>query len=303
MIKNNLNYLRMVGRSTTHVNYESELISDDKALIATLLAITNKVGEIKSTGAEQQMQIKGLAEKRLQYRRILVDKIDIFASSIKSYASTIGDKELLGKVDYTYSDIWRLRDLYIENRVDNLINIATPILHGLADFSITEESIDDLKAEKDHFSKVKLMPKQAIKDKKEATQLLKQLMKELREIIDVRLDSDMKKYKLRHPKFYNGYLIQREINDTPTHHISLKGNVTDGETGEPLFDVTVTIEKLEQEAETTEMGNYQFKTLEKGTHEVTFEKEGYQTQTLKAEIIEGRTTTLDIRLIKEEKAQ
>ncbi len=242
------------------------------------------------------MRTKGLAKKRLEQRRILVDKIDVFASKIRSLAKARGDTVLYEKVNYSPSEIWRLRDLLIETRVANLVVIGTELLPESEEYQLTQVDIDDLIAEKEKFYQLRSLPKEAIKAKKEATQNIDKLMKELRELVVERLDSDMKKYKLSHPDFYDGYLLQREINDTPTHQISLLGKIIDTETDEPLLDVTVTIEKLKEETKTTELGNYRFKTLEPGTYGVTFRKEGYQTQTHKAEINEGKTITLDIKL-------
>jgi len=58
---------------------------------------------------------------------------------------------------------------------------------------------------------------------------------------------------------------------------SLYGVVTDAETGNPIYGVLVTINGLT--TYTDAGGNYGFEGLTPGSYTITFEKDGYETET------------------------
>jgi cytoskeletal protein RodZ len=77
------------------------------------------------------------------------------------------------------------------------------------------------------------------------------------------------------------YEGDRELNvvltPLPPPVANLYGKVTDAETGLPLSSVKVTIDGLTTYTDAN--GNYGFEGLTPGTYTVTFEKDGYETET------------------------
>lgn len=77
----------------------------------------------------------------------------------------------------------------------------------------------------------------------------------------------------------------------------LEGNVTDAETGNPIFDVQVSITSSQLNRETTDLdGNYATGLAEGGTYLVTYSKFGYESKTVSVALDNGVLVTQDIAL-------
>jgi hypothetical protein len=271
---------------------------DNKTLIITLDTAKAIYSKIEKLLLQQQIKVTGYAERKKNQKKAVVVIADIIASALYSYAYNINDEVLMKKVKYSRSQIFRLRDLKLETLAYNMITIATPILPDIADQGITQDTLDNCLKEVKIYNEIRSEPMLAIKKRKTISEEISKLLKELRSLIYGSLDKFMKQYEISHPEFYNEYKNQREIVDAPTHKLSLKGTVTNKETKEPLLDVIVTIPELKEKAETTEHGNYQFKNLKRGSYKIEFQREGYKTITLTTEILDNRTTELNVEIEK-----
>ena len=77
---------------------------------------------------------------------------------------------------------------------------------------------------------------------------------------------------------------------------TIEGSVTDAESGQPLPGVNVVIEDLNIGASTDESGGYAIQDVPAGTHQVTAQFVGFQSQTQEVEVAAGQTVTLDFAL-------
>ncbi len=121
-------------------------------------------------------------------------------------------------------------------------------------------------------------------------------MKELREIMKFSLDNVVTQYELTNHEFYHEYINQREIIDISTHRLSLKGTISDLKTQKPLLGVIITIPELKLETESTELGNYQFKNIKRGTYKIQLKRVGYKPITLSTEILDNQTTDMNVEM-------
>ncbi len=296
MIKRNFNFLRMVKRTIDYLNENNIYWQDNIALVAIIKLIIQFYDKIDRYQEEQQLNITGYAQKKNDQKQKVILNTFAIIGSIRAYASTNNDKVLLGKVKYSRSDLWRLRDMELNNLYNTLVKICTSILDNLAEYNITQEVIDNYTSEINNYNEIIREPIKAIKRRKTATASIKIDMPEFRKIISERLDGIMEQYHLTHPYFYLGYTKHREIVDTPTHKLSLKGTVVNLNTSEPMFNVITIIPELEKETETTELGNYQFKNIKRGIYKIEFQKEGYKSITQTIEIQDTYTTELNVEM-------
>ncbi len=298
MLKSNFNFLRMVKRTIDFLNKNKIYWQGNTILVVIISLIVDLNTKVEKLVAKQQSRITGYALKKRTQKKVVVILTDIIAGAIRTYASMTNDTVLQDKVKYSRSDLWRLGDLKFDGLANEIISISTSLLTELTEYGINQETIDNYTAELNLFNTIRTEPREAIKKRKAITALLKPLMSELRNTINVRLDSMMKKFELSHPEFYVEYTKQREIVDTPTHKLSLKGIVTDIKTEEPLSQVIVTIPELKLETETTELGNYQFKNIKRGTYKVELQRVGYKPVTQSTVIQDNHTTELNVEMEK-----
>ena len=296
MLKQNFSFLRMVKRVIEYLNENEELWQDNDILKAIVVKITSMYKEIEKYLLQQQKKNIGYANEKRKQKRILVTNIDIIISAIEAYAFSINDDVLLGKLKYSNSDLFYMKDLELETCATNSIQIASNLIDNLIGYGVTQEIIDTLTLEVKNFNEIISKPALAIKRRKTATQSINTLIKELRVIMKLSLDNVVKQYKLTNHEFYHEYTNQREIIDIPIHKLSLKGKVTDIKTEEPLLDVIITIPELKKETESTKLGNYQFKNIKRGTYKVELQRDGYKPKTLATEILDNQTTDMNMEM-------
>ena len=296
MIKGNINFLRMVKRTIDYLMLNKVIWQNNIALMTIVKLILEFNLKLEKYQTQQQVKIIGYAQKRKAQKNKVVMITDAIASAIRAYASTVNEDVLYGKVKYSRSSIWLLRDEEFESLSNTIITVSISLLNELVEYNITQDTIDNYTKELSLYKEIRTEPMRAIKKRKAATASIKINMVEFREIIKDRLDGMMKQYEITHPDFYMEYTKQREIVDTPTHKLSLKGNVTDIKTQKPLLAVIVTIPQLEKETESTELGNYQFKNINRGTYKVEFQREGYKLKTLATEILDNQTTDMNVEM-------
>ncbi len=296
MLKRNLFFLRMVKRTIEYLNQNIEYWQSNAAILVIIKTITLLYEKIENYQEQQQIKIDGYANRKNTQKILTVTSTNMITSVLSAYASAVNDETLLGKVNYSRSDIWRLRDMELENLSKTIIKIAIPLLPELVEYNFSQEILDKYSADIKLYNETRSEPIKAIKRRKTATALLKPLMSELRTIISSRLDKIMKIYETTNPEFYMGYIKHREIVDASTQKLSLKGTVTNLKTEEPMQDVIIRIPELKKETETTVLGNYQFKNIKRGIYKVEFQREGYKPLTLKAEILDSNTTELYVEM-------
>lgn len=88
--------------------------------------------------------------------------------------------------------------------------------------------------------------------------------------------------------FYN-------FSQAQTAHIS--GTIKDSETGQPIEDVVVTIEKTNSHTHTNTEGKFYFNSLATGNYELDAEKLGYKKQTITLSITDAETPPIEIQLV------
>lgn len=76
----------------------------------------------------------------------------------------------------------------------------------------------------------------------------------------------------------------------------LTGNITDKNTGKPLKNINIKIEKIMQGTSSDAKGNYDIKRIKIGKYKVLFSALGYQNQYRNIFINQGKTTILNVQL-------
>ncbi len=296
MLKGNFNFLRMVKRTIDHLNKNKIYWQSNVILVAIIKLIVELNTKTEKLSAQQQTIITGYAQKRRTQKKVVVVLTDIIIGAIRTYASINGDDVLQNKVKYSRSDLWRLRDLKFDGLAKSVITISSSLIEDLKEYGITKDIIDTYSKEISNYNRIRTEPGEVIKVRKAATASIKPLISELRDTLNVRLDSMMKQFELTHPQFYMEYTKQREIVDTPTHKLSIKGNVTNKNSEEPLLDVIVTLLELKKETETTELGYYQFKNIKRGEYKIQFKRESFKPITQTIAILDNQTSELNIEM-------
>jgi len=155
-----------------------------------------------------------VGESKQQLKKTIALKGDVLNDSVEAMAVVTDDAALESKMAASYWDLKNLRNGDFVPKIKELIAMAEAHKEVLvAEYGVTEEQIEDLKADLNRFLEMNGEPRAYQIASVQATKSLAELFSEAHDILTTKLDKVMKIFKRRDPDFYNGYLAARVIVD------------------------------------------------------------------------------------------
>ncbi len=270
----------------------------------------NTIPQIQSIWEQQKLSKKGVTDSKNQLKETLIVLTADYARKLGAYAKFTNNAKLAQQVKFSEGKLRQVADTAVKNYGQIVYDLAQPLVGSLAQYGITDETqatlADAITAYNDSIGKPGA-------ERSEGTQLTKQLAT-LFKTADTALenmDAAVEIIRLTQVDFYNGYKSARKIIETGAGSLSVKGLVTDAQTGLPLKGVTVsfaldggiakaasTTSEPELVKKTAEKGGFNIKGLESGMYQVTLKKAGYANQVTTISVSDGEMTELKISLEK-----
>lgn len=268
------------------------------------------IPQIQSIWEQQKLSKKGVTDSKNQLKETLIVLTADYARKLGAYAKFTNNAKLAQQVKFSEGKLRQVADTAVKNYGQIVYDLAQPLLGSLAQYGITDETqatlADAITAYNDSIGKPGA-------ERSEGTQLTKQLAT-LFKTADTALenmDAAVEIIRLTQVDFYNGYKSARKVIETGAGSLSVKGLVTDAQTGLPLKGVTVsfaldggiakaasTTSEPELVKKTAEKGGFNIKGLESGMYQVTLKKAGYANQVTTISVSDGEMTELKISLEK-----
>mgnify|MGYP003588215048 CR=1 FL=1 len=270
----------------------------------------NTIPQIQSIWEQQKLSKKGVTDSKNQLKETLIVLTADYARKLGAYAKFTNNAKLAQQVKFSEGKLRQVADTAVKNYGQIVYDLAQPLVGSLAQYGITDETqatlADAITAYNDSIGKPGA-------ERSEGTQLTKQLAT-LFKTADTALenmDAAVEIIRLTQVDFYNGYKSARKVIETGAGSLSVKGLVTDAQTGLPLKGVTVsfaldggiakaasTTSEPELVKKTAEKGGFNIKGLESGMYQVTLKKAGYANQVTTISVSDGEMTELKISLEK-----
>ena len=268
------------------------------------------IPQIQSIWEQQKLSKKGVTDSKNQLKETLIVLTADYARKLGAYAKFTNNAKLAQQVKFSEGKLRQVADTAVKNYGQIVYDLAQPLVGSLAQYGITDETqatlADAITAYNDSIGKPGA-------ERSEGTQLTKQLAT-LFKTADTALenmDAAVEIIRLTQVDFYNGYKSARKVIETGAGSLSVKGLVTDAQTGLPLKGVTVsfaldggiakaasTTSEPELVKKTAEKGGFNIKGLESGMYQVTLKKAGYANQVTTISVSDGEMTELKISLEK-----
>jgi len=269
------------------------------------------IPQIQSIWEQQKLSKKGVTNSKNQLKETLIVITADYARKLGAFAKFTNNAKLAQEVKFSEGKLRQVADTAVKNYGQIVYDLARPLVGSLTQYGITDETqaalADAITAYNDSIGKPGA-------ERSEGTQITKQLAT-LFKTADTALenmDAAVEIVRLTEVNFYNGYKSARKIIETGAGSLSVKGLVTDAQTGSPLKGVTVsfaldggmakTAAKAANEPEivkkTAEKGGFNIKSLAAGTYQVTSKKAGYADQVATISVNDGEMTELKISLEK-----
>jgi hypothetical protein len=267
-----------------------------------------KMPLIETNRDAQITEITGITTDKTGKRGIMTDKALFIAKRIQSYATVIGNNDLLESVQYTTSDMKQARDTNIVGICDTILAKANANAAGIVTYGVTAQMITDLQAAIAAYVASISKPKNAKAQTKNATENLVQLFKDADDILTKRLDLDIEMFATSKPDFYSQYQTARIIIPTGGTKVAVHGSVAVKGTGEPVKGATLTFSlvtkgllKGDNSAKdvvkkSADKGNFRLPNLPEGTYQVTIKKIGFKDLVITINVAKGETTVLNVEL-------
>lgn len=271
----------------------------------------NTIPQIQSIWEQQKLSKKGVTDGKNQFKETLIVQTADYARKLGTYAKFTNNAKLAQEVKFSEGKLRQVADTAVKSYGQIVYDLAQPLVGELAQYGITDETqgilADAITAYNDSIGKPGA-------ERSEGTQITKQLAT-LFKTADAALenmDAAVEIIRLTQVDFYNGYKSARKVIETGSGSLSVKGLVTDAQTGSPLKGVTVSFaldggmmkaatastSDPELVKKTAEKGGFNVKSLASGTYQVTLKKAGYADQVATISVSDGEMTELKISLKK-----
>ena len=299
-------YLTFKDYQALHVNITETLpnYSENSTLFL------NTIPQIQSIWEQQKLSKKGVTDSKNQLKETLIVMTADYARKLGAYAKFTNNAKLAQEVKFSEGKLRQVADTAVKSYGQIVYDLAQPLVASLAAYGITDETqailAGAIMAYNDSIGKPGA-------ERSEGTQITKQLAA-LFKTADTALenmDAAVEIVRLSEVSFYNGYKSARKVIETGAGSLTVKGMVTDAQTGLPLKGVTVSFAldggmakaamattEPEIVKKTAEKGGFNIKSLAAGTYQVTSKKAGYADQVATISVNDGEMTELKISLEK-----
>jgi 5-hydroxyisourate hydrolase-like protein (transthyretin family) len=276
-----------------------------------LAELKSTLEEIKLAAAKQKTGLTGIAADKKQLRTRLSNLGSDTARKLTSYATLKNQLTLLGTINFTNSDFTRFSDLELRDHCQIVYDTAQGIIGELGSYFINDETQSNLQAAINDFSSSMSAPRLGTTTKSQLTQQLVVLFKRA-EVAETRMDVSVELIRTSNPDFYNGYQAAGKVIQRGKTSLSVKGVVTEAQTGNPIKGATVTFTPVNGTAKLTQAsgngaglvkktaakGGFNVKSLESGTYQVLFQKPGYTDATQEVNVTNSELNVVNATMEK-----
>jgi hypothetical protein len=248
------------------------------------------------------------ADKNVLKENLIVPAADT-ARKLVAFAKLTNNQKLQKEISYTDSDLRRMPNAILPDTAKLIYDRAQANLPSMANYLVTVETQTVLLKAITDYKLVMVSPRV---EKVSQVQTTKQLL-ELFVAGDkalANMDAVVEIVRVSQPNFYMGYKLARKVIESGNTKLTVKGLVTDAQTGDPVKgvilsfwldgDATKTTATGEPSLvkKTAAKGGFNVSSLAAGTYRVTLQKVGYAEQSQTIFVNDGELTTMNVQLTK-----
>ena len=296
--------MKMFLEVSNFFNENSELTSSNSVIKKHVDSLNKQIADLESYKEKQEIDTTGYAKEKREAKLILAKTIFDLSAAVRSYANDTNKDPLFNEFKKSLSIIKKMADVDIVNYAKTMADAIKKNQKDLKNYGITADDLTELNIKIQEYEAILLKPAKQRKEKTVATDNIKKIISSINNVLSISLDNDMVQYNDTQADLYNKYLKMREIDDSQTTALSIKGTVVDANGKEPLQYVNVTAkfkagkEWAEKVKSTTHLGNFQFKAIPDGKCKLIFELEYYDKLVVDTAVHGGEFTRVNVELVK-----
>ena len=205
-----INQLEMYDATNSYLDVHAAIWSPIPVISNYKTTLLSVIQSIKKSAQDQDSAQIFIGSTLRQLKEQIAIKMDILDDTLEAYADDTENMELLHQASNSKSDYFQLSHEDFETKTKNMIALIEENATAMADYGMSTEQIDEVKASFDHFQDKRGTPRSYQIASRVATTDLEELFKEGNKVL-ARLDKVMKRYKRSNSSLYNGYLAARKV--------------------------------------------------------------------------------------------
>ncbi len=268
--------LNMYRTTEQHCQKNAALIKNYPAFENGCNALSAKNAALISAATAQSQVISGVAQDKALEKKNLCKMATNVGGLVFAFASKSKNNTLKQSVNYSYSDLHRLKDDLLVPVVNNVYEAVAGNAAALQSYGITDALLQAFKAGIERYSEAVPRPRGAKSERITSADNTKQLVREIDNLLKNELDKLVMAIEPDNPDFVATYKTSRFIYNPATQTTQLRGTVKDELQKLPVGNVTVElIGTTTVVVQTNKAGNFTIKPLAPGMYKIRLRAEGY----------------------------
>lgn len=211
------NRLSMYHGVDTVLTENAPLYAELAALVAASKSFSDLLAKLGAKSIEVDEATKGKTRTKAQAEDDLVDVLMPVGSALWAYATASRDTEMAARTRINDSMLRRVRDTELLGKAKGVHAEAAAKLAGLADYGITQPTLDDLSAKIEAYSAALGNRESSVAERIGAREALAGLFAEADSVLE-QIDAIMELMRANSVQFYNEYFAARVIKDVGIRH-------------------------------------------------------------------------------------
>ncbi len=275
--------LQMYRAVENYCDAHNDITSRNAAFATALNEFKQLIADINQVARLDDQRMTGITIDKNKSKQVLCERAADTASIISAYAATVGDNTLREQINFSISALLKTREDVLPARCQNIHDAGAARLDALAEYSVTQTTLDNLQTAIDDYSTAAPKLRAAVSERKTATANLAALYKTTDELLTIRLDKLVTIFKATEPDFVRTYETTRRIIKPPTTPTQLKGIVSSKIDNAPVKNALITVAPVEFDEDnppftaiTDASGAYLIKPIPIGDYKVTAKAMSFQ---------------------------
>lgn len=218
MLKRLTNKLVMYHTVQSHLNLNKTTWTSVPAMVTTIGDFELLLAEIETYRQLTQENKKGIAQQKAAQQALAIAHAYELLSLLYAMAIKKNDAILAAKVDFTETDLLKMRDDNLVTTCRNILEFATEHLAGLIAYEVTSDELIVLKEEINRFAENLTTGRVSVSERKAANEKLKVVFLQVDALLKKQLDRIMVRYRKTEPDFYATYQNLRRIVNYGVRH-------------------------------------------------------------------------------------